>query len=147
MRISNDRSRGIAAGHMIRPVVFAALIVAASSFFGLSSCASAPVTVPEGLSSAELVQRAQEASDKNDWTAALTYYQAVLDRYGDDLQVVCAAEYEIGFLKYKQKKWDEAKTTFKALLARYEGPDGLLLPAQYKVLADKVLAKIELEGH
>ncbi len=113
----------------------------------LASCASEPMVVPEGLSASELTQRAQEASEKKDWDRSLAFYQAVLARYSDNLSAVCAAEYEIAFVYYKEQQWDQAKEGFKTLLARYSGEDALLLPAQYKILAEKILAKIELEKH
>jgi outer membrane protein assembly factor BamD (BamD/ComL family) len=108
------------------------------------SCATGPVVIEENLTSMELVQRAQDAMDKYQYDRALQYYNAILQRFPDDMNMVCMAEYEIAFIKYKQKKYDEAKVEFQALLARYEGPDAELLPPQYKILAEKVLSKIEL---
>lgn len=120
--------------------------VAVLLVFGqLVSCASAPVVIPEELTPMELVQRAQDATDKNQYDTAIQYYQAILDRYPDDMEMVCTAEYEIAFIKYKQHKYDEAKAGFTALLERYNQPDAEFLPAQYKILAEKVLAKMELE--
>lgn len=120
----------------------AAFILAAGQ---LVSCASAPVVIPENASPMELVQRAQDATDNNKYDVAIQYYQAILDRFGDDREMVCTAEYEIAFIKYKQHKYAEAKAGFNALLERYKGADADFLPAQYKILAEKVLAKIELE--
>jgi outer membrane protein assembly factor BamD (BamD/ComL family) len=109
------------------------------------SCASGPVVIPDGLSPAELIQKAQDASDKYNYNQAAQYYQAILDRFPDNLPMVCAAEYEIAFIKYKEKKYVDAKAGFEKLLARYNGTDAELLPAQYKILGEKILAKIELE--
>jgi outer membrane protein assembly factor BamD (BamD/ComL family) len=116
------------------------------AFFSLVfSCASAPVAAPDGLTPAELVQRAQDATDKNKYDQAIVYYQAILDRFPDDLGSVCAAEYEIAFINYKKKNYDEAKTGFRSLLERYRGEDAALLPTQYRILGEKILAKIELQ--
>lgn len=109
------------------------------------SCASAPVPAPEGLTPAELIQRAQDATDKNNRKQAVIYYQAILDRFPTDMGAVCAAEYEIAFIQYKEKNYEDAKTGFRTLLARYKGDDAALLPAQYRILGEKILAKIELE--
>lgn len=109
------------------------------------SCASAPVPAPEGLTPAELIQRAQDASDDNKPKQAVIYYQAILDRYPADLASVCAAEYEIAFIEYKEENYEVAKTGFRTLLARYQGEDAPLLPAQYKILGEKILAKITLK--
>ncbi len=109
------------------------------------SCASLPVSVPEGASPAELVQMAQNAAERGKNEAAVQYYQAVLDRFPEDLPSVCAAEYEIAFIRYKEKDYGQAKPLFIRLLARYDSPDAALLPAQYKVLGEKILAMIELK--
>lgn len=128
---------------MRRISVIAVALAAAGTLF---SCASGPVVVPEGTTAAEIIQRAQEAGEANDFARAEAHYRIVLERFPDDQPSACAAEYEIAFIKYKQKKNEEAKTMFRALLARYAQPDAELLPAQYKVLGEKLLAKLELEG-
>jgi outer membrane protein assembly factor BamD (BamD/ComL family) len=117
----------------ILPALAAALFVFA--------CAGGP-DIPDGLSPAELIQRGQEASDKNRHTAALRYYEALLDRYVTNIDLVCAAEYEIAFIHYKQKKYETAKAEFHALLERYNTPDEELLPRQFKKLANIVLEQI-----
>ena len=114
---------------------FAAIMLAAS-------CATGPVTIPENLTAAELVQRAQEASDRNRYAVSLQYYETILERFPTDMEYVCTAEYEIAFINYKQKKYDLAKTGFNALLNRYNTPDEELLPPQYKVLSKKILGII-----
>jgi outer membrane protein assembly factor BamD (BamD/ComL family) len=130
----------------MRRLIFVALCTALVVSVGqLVSCASAPVVIPEDATPMELIQRAQDASDKNQYDVAIQYYQAILDRYSNNIEMVCTAEYEIAFIKYKQKKYAEAKAGFTALLKRYEAVDAEFLPAQYKILSEKVLAKIELE--
>ena len=116
--------------------------IPAAFIFVLVSCASRPAVIPDDLSAAELVQRAQEASDKNRYNLSLQYYEAILDRFPYDSEYVCAAEYEIAFIHYKQKKYDISKAGFNALLERYNTPDEELLPPQYKVLAKKILGII-----
>lgn len=106
------------------------------------SCASVPRNIPETLSANELIQAAQEASDVNNYDAAVVYYETALTRFSDDMQVVCACEYEIAFIQYKKGQTDLAVKGFNALLVRYDSPDAALLPGQYKVLAEKVLSVI-----
>lgn len=106
------------------------------------SCATLPQNIPESLSANELIQAAQEASDVNNYDAAVVYYQTALSRFPSDMQVVCASEYEIAFIQYKKGQTELAVQGFRALLARYESPDAALLPGQYKVLAEKVLSVI-----
>ncbi|MDR2418563.1 MAG: tetratricopeptide repeat protein [Treponema sp.] len=107
-----------------------------------SACASRPVEIPADLTPAELIQRAQEATDRNNYKRALQFYEAIIERYPFNTDDICAAEYEIAFIDYKQKNYETAITGFNALLARYEGADAELLPSQYRVLAELVLGKI-----
>ncbi|MDR1786889.1 MAG: tetratricopeptide repeat protein [Treponema sp.] len=107
-----------------------------------AACSSGPAVIPEGLSPAELVQRGQEASDRGRYKAAVRYYEAILERFPNDTDSLCAAEYEIAFIHYKQKKFDEARREFNALLNRYKGPNGEFLPAQFGILARKVLERM-----
>ena len=112
-----------------------------------SSCATRLIVIPEDLTAAELIQRAQEASDRNRYSVALQYYETILYRFPYDIDSVCAAEYEIAFIHYKQKKYDIAKTEFNLLLERYNIPDEALLPPQFKILSQKILANItEIEN-
>lgn len=121
-----------------------ALFAAAFALFAFS-CASAPAAIPDGLTPAELVQKAQDLYDLDQYDGAVRYYQAIRDRFPTDLASQCAADYEISFILYKQRKFDEAKAGFRALLKRYTTADAALLPNQYKVLGEKILAKIELQ--
>jgi outer membrane protein assembly factor BamD (BamD/ComL family) len=110
---------------------------------GLGACATAPEDISEGTSAEELVQRAQEASDRNHYNAALQYYEVLLARNQTNYDWILTAEYEIAFIHYKQKKYGEAREEFSALLERYEGPDAELLPQQFKRLCNIVLESIE----
>lgn len=121
------------------------LILISAFVLFVGSCASGPVVIAEDLTPAELVQRGQEASEKANYGQAIQYYQAILERFPDDSESVCTAEYEIAYIKYKQKKYEEAEAGFRALLARYDEPDAELLPPQFKILAEKVLSRMELD--
>jgi outer membrane protein assembly factor BamD (BamD/ComL family) len=113
----------------------------------MMACASSPGDISADLNAAELVQRAQEASDRNRYNVSLEYYETILDRFPGDMEYVCTAEYEIAFIHYKQKKYDIAKTEFNSLLARYDSPDEELLPPQFKILSQKILGNIaEIEN-
>ncbi|MDR1418847.1 MAG: hypothetical protein LBI86_00540 [Treponema sp.] len=111
--------------------------------FFIAACETGPVIIPVNLSPAEIIQRAQEATDRNRYKTALQYYQTLVDRNGTNIDLVCAGEYEIAFIHYKQKKYTIARKEFTALLERYDTPDEELLPGQYKKLANIVLAQIE----
>ena len=64
----------------------------------IAACATGPVNIPDDFSPAELIQRAQEASDRNRYGVALQYYEALLDRNRTNIDLVCTAEYEIAFV-------------------------------------------------
>ena len=108
----------------------------------LTACATGTLVISQDLSPSELIQRAQEASDKNRYKQALQYYQALYDRNLTNIDLVCAAEYEIAFIHYKQRKYDQSRAELNALLDRYNSPDEAFLPPQFKLLANKVLERI-----
>jgi outer membrane protein assembly factor BamD (BamD/ComL family) len=105
------------------------------------SCATT-ITISPDLSSAELIQRAQEASDNNRYNIALQYYEALLERNRYNIDLVITAEYEIAFIHYKQKKYQQAREELNNVLERYNTPDEELLPQQFKRLAIIVLERI-----
>jgi outer membrane protein assembly factor BamD (BamD/ComL family) len=119
--------------------------IALLAVFLASSCATGPANIPPEASPEELIQRAQEASDKNQYKKALQYYEALLERNLTNIDLVCTAEYEIAFIHYKQKKYDLARGEFNELLERYNTPDAELLPQQYKTLSLIVLERIKVK--
>ena len=122
----------------LRCIAFAVLAALA-----VSCVSSAPIVIPDNLTAAELIQRGQEASDKNRYNVSVQYYEAILERFPNDIDNVIAAEYEIAFIHYKQKNYTQAKTELNQVLAHYNVPDQELLPAQYKILSNIVLGKIK----
>jgi outer membrane protein assembly factor BamD (BamD/ComL family) len=107
-----------------------------------SSCTST-VKITDDMSPAELIQRAQEASDRNRYNIALQYYEALYDRNRSNIDLVITAEYEIAFIHYKQKKYHQSREELNAILAYYNSPDEELLPQHFKRLAQIVLKSIE----
>jgi outer membrane protein assembly factor BamD (BamD/ComL family) len=122
--------------------MFASAMIILTALFA-AACYSGPVEISEGLTPEELIQRAQEASDRNRYNVSLQYSQAILERFPSNIDMICAAEYEIAFIHYKQKKYGTAKEEFNALLSRYDTPDEELLPQQFKRLSYMVLERIE----
>jgi outer membrane protein assembly factor BamD (BamD/ComL family) len=107
-----------------------------------SACATGTLNISQSLSPSELIQRAQEASDRNRYNYALQYYQALRERNSANAELVCVAEYEIAFIHYKQKKYIQARTELNALLDRYASGEENL-PPQFSLLAKKVLERID----
>jgi tetratricopeptide (TPR) repeat protein len=101
----------------------------------LGACASTPVQIDQEATAMVLLQRGQEAIDSGHYDDAIQYFEAIKDRFPDDIDMVCNAEYEIGRSCYKAGRYGQARETFSALLARYSARDAELLPPQFKVLA------------
>jgi len=109
----------------------------------VSCVSSGQVEIPDNLTTAELIQRGQEASDRYNYNVSIQYYEAIIERFPYDIDSVIAAEYEIGFIHYKQKNYIQARKELDQVLAHYNIPDQELLPPQFKILAYIVLEKIE----
>jgi outer membrane protein assembly factor BamD (BamD/ComL family) len=111
--------------------------------FIFTACVTSSLVIPYDLSPAELIQRAQEASDRSRYKIALQYYEALHERNQDNIDIVCNAEYEIAFIHYKQKKYPQAREKFNNLLRRYDEEDGDMLPRQFKRLTHIVLERMD----
>jgi outer membrane protein assembly factor BamD (BamD/ComL family) len=107
-----------------------------------ASCASAPPPVPPDASAQKIIQLAQERYDAYDLNGAQYYYQVLLDRYGSDPEYMLNAKYEMAFIEYKKGNKEKAVAGFKEILARYDAPDGQTLSQTWKVLSEKLLAKL-----
>ncbi|GHV70773.1 hypothetical protein AGMMS49928_19840 [Spirochaetia bacterium] len=118
------------------PLFFFIIIIAA--------CSSGPVDIPEDATPEKLIQQGQEASDRNRYNRAIQYYEAILERFPTNADAICAADYEIAFIHYKQKKYNEARNEFHTLLARYVSDTEGNLPPEFKRLSEIALEKIEI---
>ena len=115
------------------------LVLIMTLIFG--ACVST-LNISDDLSAAELIQRAQEASDRNQYNIALKYYQALYDR-NETLDLNITAEYEIAFIHYKQGDYNQARDKFETLLEHYKTRDRELLPRHFERLAVIVLDRID----
>jgi tetratricopeptide (TPR) repeat protein len=107
-----------------------------------SACAS-NTRISEDLTPAEIIQRAQEASDRHRYRAAMQFYQALLERNRNNIDLVITAEYEIAFIQYKQRNFEAAREGLNGVLAYYDSPDAELLPQHFKRLAEIVLNRMD----
>jgi outer membrane protein assembly factor BamD (BamD/ComL family) len=127
----------------MRPATTAILLlVLIGAVLFVAACRSAPPVVTEGLSAAEVFQRAQDAAEKGDSLAAIRYYEAFKEKRPDDLERVAWASYEIAFLYHKMKKNDTALVLLDQLLAVYAN-EGDGLPPAPRILAEKLKSRIE----
>lgn len=106
------------------------------------SCASAPPPVPQDASPQKIIQLAQERYDAYDLDGASYYYQVLLERYGSDPNYMLNAKYELAFIEYKRGNKDQALAAFKEIVARYEEPDASRLSPTWKLLSEKMIAKL-----
>ena len=127
---------------MIKFSIKACVLAALAILVLFSGCAST-VNISEDMSPAELIQRAQEASDRNRYNIALQYYEALYDRNRSIIDLVITAKYEIAFIQYKQKKYQQAREGLNDVLGYYNTPDEVLLPQHFKRLAQIVLERID----
>ena len=141
--IATSRSSSAGRPSPLRVVSVVGLIAALWASLLVGACASAelPPDYTE-LTAAKLVQRAQEAVDRDNYKLAINYYDALREGYPEDTERVLWATYEIGFLSYKMKRYEEAVGLFDELLARYAQEDGPALPQGPAVLAEKMRTKI-----
>ena len=119
------------------------LILAAFAIILLFSACASSMNISEDLSPAEIIQRAQEASDRNRYETALQYYQALNERNRSNIDLVITAKYEIAYIHYKQKKYQQAMTELTGVLEYYNIPDEELLPQHFKKLSKIVIERIE----
>ncbi len=109
------------------------------------ACSSVPTSIPADSTAVELIQKAQEALDKNNYRTAQFYYTATQKRFGSDPVVDCTCMYELAFIAYKQGRYEAARKGLNGLLEFYAKPGNESLPATYRILAQKVLAKLPPE--
>jgi len=111
----------------------------------MASCSSVPKDLhDENITPEEFFQKAQEAViDWNRYKTAIAYYEEFMVRYPDMKNKIIEAEYEIAFIKYKQKKYDESEMLFRQLLDKYETDEAIYYPEWPRTMANKLLPEIE----
>ena len=110
-------------------LIFAGLLGSA-----LISCTSVP-SIPGNASSTQLIQLGQDALEMNNYTAAETYYNAVIQRYGMDTSKYIEARYELGHMYSKKKDYENAYKNYSEILEIFENAEFGSLPQAYKKLA------------
>jgi len=107
-----------------------------------SACAST-VNISEDLSPAEIIQRANEAMDRNRFKLAIQYYETLRERNQSNIDLVITAEYHIAFIHYKQNKFGQARDELNSVLEYYKETDAELYPQHFKRLSEIVLKTID----
>lgn len=106
-----------------------------------SSCGSVP-KIPDDATSTQLIQMGQDSLEYSNYTAAETYYNAVIQRYGMDTATYIEANYELGHMYLKRKDYQKAFAKFNEILGIYEYAEIGSLPGSYKKLAQMGMNQI-----
>ncbi|MDR1221104.1 MAG: tetratricopeptide repeat protein [Treponema sp.] len=117
-------------------------VVAVLLAAGLAACYSGPVKIADNVTAAELIQQGQAAYEWNRYGQAVQYYEAILERFPDDIDRTCESQYEIARIHYKQKKYTQAREEMETLRARYDTDEGEILPTKFMILSEIVLGQI-----
>ena len=107
----------------------------------IASCNTVP-KIPDDATSTQLIQMGQDALEISNYTAAETYYNAVIQRYGMDTTTYIEASYELGHLYLKQKRYEEAYQKFDEILVIFSNAEIGTIPASYKKLAEMGMERI-----
>ena len=75
------------------------------------SCSSTP-SISENATATQLIQMGQDALDIGNYKAAETCYKAVIEKYGEDINLYIEARYELGHMYLTRKKYGEAYAIF-----------------------------------
>lgn len=97
--------------------------------------------VPEGKTSAQIIQMGQNYAALSDYKSAEICYNTVIDRFGSDAAIYVEAKYELGRAYLSQRKYDKAYKVFNELLELYD-TFGAALPGSYKKLCTISLSQI-----
>lgn len=111
----------------------------------LVSCQTAPAAIPADATSEVYFQRAQAASDQNQFDEALAIYKNFLtDKPDAAPEAVFQARYEVALLEGKKGLTTQAKADFEAILADYNNLDKSGgAPGWVKVLSEKKLQEMK----
>ncbi len=108
----------------------------------LFACYSS-VTVEPDASEAQILYAAQVEFNNGNYDSAREYYNVLMQRYGDDASINITTSYELAYIDYKQKRYDEARAQFLNIQSRYENdeqaPEFPLWPL---VLTEYMLAQL-----
>lgn len=104
-------------------------------FFTACNSVPKPEDVSTDFTPQDIVLRAQQEFDKGNYKGAAAYYEIMRDRFPDDPAIQVQAEFEIGHILIKQKKWKHALEVLTPIIEKYEQPGSVLLPQKYYILA------------
>ncbi len=122
--------------------IISTLCLAVISAFLLNSCTSTPKEIPQDMIAQELIQKGQDYFEKGNYKESLRYYNAVIERYSNNVNLYIEASYEIGHLFMKQKKYEQAVPILEEIRDLYPKTEPGVLPPSFEKLAKIELAKV-----
>ena len=120
------------------------ILLLAIVFLMLLGCRGIPKEIPDDLHPEEFFKLAQNAIvDWGNYRAALFYYEEFIERFPNMPGKIVEAEYEIAFIHYKRKNYEEAQARFNLILEKYQTQESIHFQEWPKILSEKILATIE----
>ena len=118
------------------------LIFGFLSVLAIFGCQSTQVVIPADATEAELTKQAQLAYDSGNTKAAKEYYEAIIERFGDNTETLVIAKFELAHLYIKEQNYKKAQPILEEILGLYEADFSKSLPPEYKKLTELDFAKI-----
>lgn len=118
----------------------ALILSAAGLMIFMASCTTIKY-IPEDKTPAQIIQMGQNAAASSSYRSAIFCYETAIQRFGSNPSVLAEAQYEIGYVYLKQKKYEQSYDAFTSLLELYDS-FGAALPPAYKKLAEIEIEKI-----
>jgi tetratricopeptide (TPR) repeat protein len=111
----------------------------------LASCQSEPPPLANDAPAQIYFQRAQAASDNNEFDKALKIYQDFLaNQPKANIEELFTARYEVALLMKKKGLYAESQTDFEGILADYDDLDKSSgAPGWVKILSQKMLQDVK----
>ncbi len=104
-------------------------------------------TIPEEITAEELFFKAQVQQGKiktiKDYEEVINLYKKIEIIFPEYKTIILESKYEIAFLNYQQKNYDEAEMMFYEILKIHEKDTTNQLPKWSKKLSEIMLVKIE----
>ena len=72
--------------------------------------------IPSEKTAAQIIQMGQNAASVDSFSDAEFCYKTALERFPDDISIFVQAQYELGHIYTKQKKYEKASDAFYSIL-------------------------------
>ncbi|MCX8057879.1 MAG: tetratricopeptide repeat protein [Spirochaetes bacterium] len=119
--------------------LFIIFIIILSTIFSCYSLIKYEINDKEGklLSPEKLLLKGQQAYDYGYYDIAIKYYLTIIEKYPEETYYCAYAYYEIGFIYYATKKYEEAKKYLNIVIEKYPDEKDVVF------LANFLLSKIK----